>query len=202
MDWKSFTSSLIGDCIWPVVVIAVVIYFRVPIRDLIDRMQHFKGFGVDATFFERQAQNLADETKRLVTLSPEPIAVRHDEPRRIPIEGSKEATVSSEEVLWGNSLRGLARTTPRAVVTEAWTHVEGEIAKLAKPYGVRTSTVTMLRRLVQQEVIPGRVASVIQELRTMRNEVAHNPEFEVGEDAALDYLDACINTVVVLESLP
>ncbi len=181
---------------------AIIIYFRVPIKDLIDRMQHFKGFGVDATFFERQAQNLADESKLLVTLSPEITTQRSEEPRRIPIEGAREATVSSEEALWGNSLRGLARTTPRAVVTEAWTHVEGEIAKLAKPYGVRKSIVTTLRGLVQLEVIPGRVANVIQELRTLRNDVAHNPDFEVVEDAALDYLDACINTVVVLESLP
>jgi hypothetical protein len=202
MDWKSFVSSLIGDCVWPVVVVALVLFFRVPIKDLIDRMQHFKGFGVDATFFEQQAHNLAGVTERLVTFTPDATTAPEEEPRRVPIEGSKEATVSTEETAWGSSLRDVATNAPRLVILEAWAHVESEIEKLASPRRVRGSTATMLRDLVQGGVIPGRVASVIVELRSMRNEVAHNLDFEVVEDAALDYLDACINTMVVLASLP
>jgi hypothetical protein len=204
---------MVGDVAWPSVVVVAIIFFRDPLKALIRNTKRFKGFGIDAEF-NQQAQSVAIEAARIDVVSTVrgELTVGDTEVKSGLGEGKAEVTgeatgtvtprsVQLEDALWGDKLRSVATSSPRAVVTEAWTHVEAEIARLARPFGQRTNALTMLRGLISAEIIPAAVGDVIQRLRMMRNEVAHNSELDPGEDGAIAYLDASINVVTVLKAI-
>lgn len=213
MDWKSFISSVVSNAMWPGVAVVAMVVFRDPLKALITNTKHFKGFGIDAEFNE-QAQSVAIEAERMVIQGSAKgeltAGVQPEQPARgegvASVTGVGVGTVTPENVQfedqrWGDKLRVIAGSSPRSVVTEAWTHVEDEITRLAKPFGLRTNAMTMLRALVSAEVIPGPLGGLIQDLRVMRNKVAHESALDPGEDGAIAYLEACVSAVAVLKTI-
>ena len=213
MDWKAFIANMLSDVAWPVVAVVAILFFRNPLKSLITKTVHFKGFGIDADF-NQQAHSVAIEADRIISNSTmrgeltvgSPIEI---EPSGIGVSetiGVAAGRVTPERIQveyggWGNNLKSLAQSSPRAVVTEAWIHVETELRRLVKPDTQRDNALSMLRSLITSEVLPPSVSGLIQDLRAMRNEVAHNSELDPGEDGAIAYLDACINVVTILKTI-
>jgi len=160
--------------------------------------------------FRRRAEKLAAEAIEIVPrqasrasggpgvdrVEAEPTKTRVDD------DLANETDDRPDPTIWGEQLRALAVQAPRAVIMEAWSHVESEIARLGSPYGATASPSVMMRTLVEGEVVPRRVGDVVNGLRSLRNEVAHSVTFDPGEEAALAYLNAAIDAYRVLQSLP
>lgn len=55
MSGLQFTSSLISNLVWPLVVLILAIVFRAHIAQLLGRIKSYKGMGQELTFGDRLA---------------------------------------------------------------------------------------------------------------------------------------------------
>lgn len=70
MSGFQFTSSLISNLVWPLVVLALVIIFRTHIAQLLGRVKSYKGMGQELTFGDRlaDAENSVYEAARSASI--------------------------------------------------------------------------------------------------------------------------------------
>jgi hypothetical protein len=192
MGWEQFTSNLVGDLVWPAVVVVAITMFRHPLARAIRSLQSVKWRDFEATF-ERQVE----ETQQVAeALRPEVTAKPYD---ATVTAKAYDATVEAMPA-WVARLRVVATTSPSAAVLDAWREVEGEIRRIARRYG-RASAVKAAQMLAEAGVIPRNVLGVILDLAGLRNQVAHTPDAAVSEDAALSYISAAESVVEVLRAI-
>lgn len=91
-------------------------------------------------------------------------------------------------------LSELAKLSPRAAITEAWRQVEAAAVQAARRNDVSlapaevASTGRVIRSLEQHGVIDVGKIGLLHDLRGLRNQAVHAPDFAVSTDAALDYV--------------
>jgi hypothetical protein len=100
----------------------------------------------------------------------------------------------------------LARVSPRAAVLDAWLQVESAALSAAHHLGGerfrdRTLSYQAVRHLEQLDKLDRGVVSLLRELRGLRNEAAHAPDFALSEASALDYADAAERVASYLRSI-
>lgn len=185
MGWETFTSNLVGDLAWPAVVAAALVIFRKPISALIRSLKSLRWREWEADFEGR-----VEEAKEVAEALPATLETTVEFP-------APTVTTAS----WGEDLEGVAEDSPTAAVLDAWRRVEGEVRRLAQPYG-RGSTIRAAQRLAEGGVIPRPVLSVILDLGGLRNQLAHNADAEISTEAALSYISAARSVVATLRNLP
>ncbi|HTV56598.1 MAG TPA: hypothetical protein VMI06_17005 [Terriglobia bacterium] len=90
-------------------------------------------------------------------------------------------------------LADLAKTSPRAAIAEAWRQVElaASLAVRRNEIPLRLAEVTathVMRSLERHRVIdPGKIG-LMHDLRGLRNQAVHAPDFAVSTEAALEYV--------------
>jgi inactivated superfamily I helicase len=88
----------------------------------------------------------------------------------------------------------LAPVSPRAAILEAWRGVESAILEaahsLGKPFFDDRSPVLVsaIRALEESGQLLRAQADILDDLRQLRNEAAHAPEFSIPVSDALDYV--------------
>ncbi len=216
VGWMTFVSNLVGDLVWPSVAVIAFFMFRKPIGKLLPGVRSLRGPGFEATFAE-QAGALATQADALSEGKPQEIAAGAN--AEITVEGVAKGLVLSgdgrqlrpivertapppEVATWTETLRRVAKDSPRAVVTEAWAQVERELVRLGSPYGVRTNPVGIAKALADQKIIPAEIVGLVLDLRGLRNQVTHNADLSPDEEGALSYLDAATNVVTALQKIP
>lgn len=166
MNWLEFISSLVTALVWPAVVIILVILLREPLKGLVPLLQRLKYKDFELEFGRKLAE------------AREEASVEDDIPT--DVEFTPEETRIIE----------LARVSPRAAVTEAWRGVELASLDAARTlFGedFRGMTNQAIRRLERDEKIHRGASALIRDLRILRNDAAHSPEFAIPSDAALEY---------------
>jgi hypothetical protein len=213
----TFVSNLVGDLVWPAVVVIAFFTFRKPIGKLLPGIRSFRGPGFEATFAE-QAGAVATQADAL-TSEDKTEEVTGQASGEVTFEGSAKGSVLSGEggqprpivrkmeappevATWTGTLRSVAKESPRAVVTEAWSQVEHELVRLGSTYGTRMNPVSMVKDLADRKIIPPEIVSLVMNLRSLRNEVTHNADLNPDEDGALSYLDAATSVVTALQKIP
>jgi hypothetical protein len=89
----------------------------------------------------------------------------------------------------------LAEISPRAAVLEAWRAVENEAIETVREEVRRQKghepaillPNNALRHLERSEWLDRQTLAIIKDLRSLRNQAAHAPEFVLGSDSALEY---------------
>lgn len=169
MNWLEFTSSIIGAVAWPAAIIVLVYALRQPIKELVPLLQRMKYKDFEMEFGEKLA-----EAREVADLRSHPDAVDEISPQE------------EERIL------ELSRVSPRAAVTEAWRWVEIaglDAAKsiLGEKLQNRTFTYQALRKLENSEKMDPRAISLMRDLRRLRNDAVHSPEFALSSESALEY---------------
>lgn len=101
----------------------------------------------------------------------------------------------TEEVDFIKEMARLAQVSPRSVVMESFTRLEGLLRRAVSDLTESSKTPnylsvrTLVRQAVAQEILPRNEASVIDELAYLRNRVAHEPDEVISTEAALRYAD-------------
>jgi hypothetical protein len=166
MDILTFIAALVKAVVWPITTIMVAVLFRTEFRALLNRLK--KGKVGSAEFeFQDQVEELA---KDIAEISPVPQ----------PIE-LKAETVR------------LASSNPRGVMVSAWFEVETTLKNLAQKHNLlddqtRRNPPALVRTLAKAGLIPKSHAPGYTALYRLRNQAAHEADFNPNEDAILGYL--------------
>lgn len=168
MGWLEFISSLSTALAWPAAVIVIVILLREPLKGLVSMLQRMKYKDFELEF------------GRKVAKAGEDADVEDD------LRPSAELTSEETRII------ELVGISPRVAVTEAWRLVEVaslEAAKalLGKDFQKKKLSTKAIRQLEKAGRIDPAIIEMMRDLRELRNDAVHSPEFTISPDAALEY---------------
>lgn len=183
MDGLAFIAELIKALAWPVTVFSLVVLLRRPLTQLIPLLQRLKYRNLELEFGERVEEIKAEAQAQLPAAPPFGASI-------FPTELSK-----------------LAEHSPRSVVLESWSRVESAARQAAERAALqlspreRRSPLRLVQALRLAELIEPDTAHIMHDLRTLRNEAAHAPDFTLGKDAALNFADVAARLVSRLDNV-
>ena len=187
MDKLTFISKVIESIAWPAVALILGLVFRKRLLELLPTMKKFKAGPVEAEFELATKQVLVDASKEVASAAPPAIA---EEPQA---DGATKNIVS--ELL-------TARTDPAGMILEGWSKVDGQLHQLGRQINLiddpLESTGRVYSKIKLADVLPPATFKLIDELRELRNKVAH-VKVKPTVDAAQDYLvavDRVVNLII------
>lgn len=170
MDWLTFIAEIIKALAWPFAVIAIFLVLRKPIQNLLPFVQKLKWKEVEIEFGRQVQEIRAELTQELPQTQIENFARLSDD----------------------RAILRLAEVSPRAAVLEAWREIELaalDAARLLAGEGFRNKTLTFdaIRTIERSEQVDRSLVGSLRELRALRNQAAHAPEFVISKEAAIEY---------------
>lgn len=179
MTGAEFTIALLDKLIWPAVVVFAILVLRKPVAALVPLAKKLKYKDFEVEF----GQELKAISKKAEGAFPE---LKQDK---------KTALIATAENM------------PNAAVIEAWNVVDDAAELLVKSIdsnidlNVGTRYKLIEDFLLKQKVIDTKKGKLFNELRQLRNKVAHAAGYEVGKAEALQYIDLCFKLTEYLSSL-
>jgi len=185
LDWLTFIDELIKTLAWPLTVLAILILLRKPLAGLIPLLQRikYKDFELE---FGRQVREVRAEANEELPPPQKPKALIPQAP---------------------DPILELARVSPRAAVTEAWRQVEAAALDAAQrnnvplQYREAVSPVRVIRALEKAEVVDPAPMAIFHDLRALRNQAAHAPEFALSTEAVIEYVELARRLIEYLSSV-
>lgn len=179
MDWLSFISSVISSLAWPITIIFSFLVLKDPIVKLIPYVRRFQYKDLNVEFGEMA------EKAEIALPSELGGIIDH---MRVPI----------------SVLQEIAEVSPKSAVIEAWRSVEFELNQVAKhrelPSNARSSY-QIIECLQRDGLIYGPIATIMHELRSLRNEAVHASDVELSEDSVNKYIITANNICNFLRSI-
>lgn len=179
MDGMQFIIELIDKLIWPLVFVFVLLNFKQPFTHLIPLAKKLKFKALELEF----DQELRQVSKKATDAFPE-------------LEQDKKA-----------NLIALAQNMPSSAILSAWRRVDEvtetlilsstQVTDLSSP----TRYKLMEDILINTNIIDTQKGKLFNELRTLRNRVAHAEGFQVGQGEAILYVELCFTLIEHLEEL-
>lgn len=178
MDWLSFIASVVGSLAWPGAVVCVALLLRRELKGLLPFLRKLKAGPVEAEF-ERELKEVN-------------ASLPSTRPRLL--EGRSQ-------------LLQLAELSPRAAVLEAWRGVESASRRAAlqhasgSPVPDVSSPLRAINLLAQRKLISGEEIALFHDLRGLRNQATHAPDFSPSFDSVSSYLQLAGSLQARLEQL-
>ncbi|MCG9024214.1 hypothetical protein LH417_15050 [Laribacter hongkongensis] len=181
MDFLTFLTKLAEFLAWPAVV--AFIFYRLTInadlatvaKKLFSRISKFQVGAFSAEF-----QHTLQEAEELSAVQP-------------PSETTAQEKGEEDRAL---QLLGVAEISPRAAVLDAWTWVEdaaqtvvNELMPMPEQHGRPMVGHRVTQRL--SRLLPSAPFAVYNDLRRLRNNVAHGANIELPKESAEDYVRLC-----------
>lgn len=163
--------TLLTGIAWPVAVIWIAYMFKGELRSLLHRLSQLKYKDVEAKF----ETGLAEAEAKGASIVQSTPAL----PARPEITSKLE------------SLRRIADVSPRAAIMEAWVLVEDAAGKSGFVQGAaipRVNPHLFVEELVRRGKLPPGSDSLLDQMRKLRNQAAHLPDFGLNQDEADRYL--------------
>ena len=178
MGFLEFFASIVKSCAWPFAVGFVVYLFRKEIKPLLPyarlRLKH-NDTEVDVRL--DMAKETAEQLPQSKSLPPP----------------TKEETDRFNQV---------ASVSPKAAILESWLQVEEALMSLAETAGLqserRRSPLFQMRWLRSHEIMDPPTASVLDDLRSVRNRVVHDLAFEPSMSEAMGFRGLAEQVVAAL----
>jgi hypothetical protein len=184
MDTLTFIAEIVKALAWPVTAILIFLILRRPLLNLFPLVQRLRFQGIELDF-SRQVHALAAEAHN--QLPAPPVAHRKGQPLRAH---------------WVE----LAQLSPRAVVLEAWLHVEKAAVQASQRHTLNLRSVELRSPLILGEaleeagILQDGPAGIYHQLRNLRNAAAHASEFAFTPDSAIEYADLAARLTEFLQS--
>jgi hypothetical protein len=183
MDGLTFASEVIKALAWPAAVSITVLVLRREIKALLPLVKKLKAGPIEAEF-DREVRELKEQAERQPpALSPAPVS-------------------TSER----QKLLQLAELNTRSAVIEAWHNVEFAARRVVEAHDRSISTrelqssSALLRSLNRFEILSRDEVALFNDLRALRNQAVHLPEFSPAYDAVLNYIDLALRLKASLDS--
>jgi hypothetical protein len=172
MDWPTFAVEMVKALAWPITTLVGLLVLRRPIVSLIPLLQRLKYKDLELDFARRVSEVRAEAAAELPTA-------------QVPALPPAEL----------ETMRELARVSPRAAVIEGWRQVELAAVEAARRNDVSLDAHEALNpnrvllRLQKAGVVDSGKIGLYHDLRALRNQAAHAPEFALPAEAALQYAE-------------
>jgi len=184
MDWLTFFAQLISSLAWPVTTVVVVVLLKDQISGLFPFLKRLKAGPLEAEF-EREIEQLKQDVPAL----PQPEALPP------PVDARRQQLIQ------------IAAINPRAAILDAWQGVEFALKKAViqqvggSPMPDISSPLRMIRALTQVQAISAEDVALFQNLRGLRNQATHAPDFNPTYESALNYIDLALRLQAKFEQL-
>ncbi len=199
VDSFQFVSNLVSSLAWPATGLGLVIYLRTEVRGvaqaLVKRIEDLKKLSAGAVSaeFEKAASEVAQKSDAIAEAVQQQAAPATETEKR-PAEPALALERQDREERREQKVERLLEQDPRAVVLLEFIEIESSLTELfSARYGSRTPRTgfsKMLNQLVRDGVLDADVAGVLKDLAALRNELSHEPEATVTEEAARSYAEA------------
>jgi hypothetical protein len=182
MDGLTFAAEVIKALAWPASVIASVLLLKKPLANLLPRTSSVK-YGELEVEFGREIGELHDKAATALPAATAPAT---------PAPGLEDRLVD------------LLAVSPNAAVLAAWREVERAALLLVDARGsaVDTDTATPYKTIQEQlarsDLVQPEKVQIFDDLRRLRNKVAHAPGLRVSTDSALEFIEVALALVAYL----
>jgi hypothetical protein len=170
-----FIANLVASLAWPIAVFGAVVLLRKPLSTLINTLRGVRFGDVEVAFDQglREAERKLDRSKL------EPARV---EPSKI---AQKVHIVSNYEEF----IELLAATSPHAAVLDSWRRVERTIDYYFKQRNLeRPHAFSRVRQMLSEDPnVDSTILEILDDLRVLRNEVAHHEKADFRPQQAIEY---------------
>jgi uncharacterized protein YoxC len=188
MDWKQFIAQIISSTAWPALVIIVLFVFKRELAKIIQRLAHLKYKDLELEFDKVKQQ--AEELHK-------------DMPEELPAPRSLVFTSLEDQVL------DAVERAPSAAILLAWSGLETAIATAVARLAISPeapsyrSPMHNIEMLSKYGGLPKSYQNLLQEMRVLRNKVAHEKDamLSITQDQALNYANVAIDMIQHLENL-
>jgi len=163
---------------WPIMILTIVIVFKKQILNSLPNI--FNSIKkVKYGNFEAEFERVTKEAEEL----------------ELPEAVSGEKEKVDDAVSVSDEYQKLANLSPRSTIMEVWINFEKTLlenygqytSSRLPPYVSQTTLKNILRELVNNGIISDREMALIADIRGLRNLAAHEPEFKVSSDKAIEY---------------
>ncbi len=182
MDGLTFTAEVIKALAWPASVFASVLLLRKPLARLLPRTSSVK-YGELEVEFGREIGELHDKVATELPTATAP---------RTPAPSLEDRLVD------------LLAVSPNAAVLAAWREVERAALQLARAQGLRVDSDTdtpyksIQQLLASSDLVEPSRVKIFDDLRRLRNKVAHAPGLRVSTDSALEFIEVSLALIAYL----
>ena len=188
MGWKQFIAEIVSNLAWPTVVVAVLFMFRSELAKIVQRLARlkYKDLELDFDKVKQQAEELHKEI-----LAEEP-------PVKSPLFTSLE-----------DQILEAVESAPSAAILLAWSGLETAMASAVARMAISPespsyrSPLHNIDMLIKYGGLSKRHAKLLNEMRMLRNKVAHERDsmLSITQEQALNYANVAINMIKHLERL-
>lgn len=177
-DWLGFISKMTEALAWPLAIVIIAIMFR---RPLVRIFQKIRKLSYGDTSIEFEIEKAEEQLQDAI-------------PQQLPEVDRPAIDTRFEQLL---------KISPEAAVTDAWKPIESELRRISDGLGYDEKrslrALSVLSRLVQQNLIRPEVADLVNELRNIRNLAAHSAD--VSPDTALRFYDMSAKVLKELKAV-
>lgn|GEM_PF-5826538 len=178
MQWLQFFASIIGTLAWRIGVVFLGIMFRTQLKHLFGKVKSLKAAGLEAAF--------AEETERVAEVA------------QATLETSSDMKVLDSPM--GREFVPKANERPSVIILDSWRDLEEEVLNMINKMGIEKTQSGSMRDYLEslKDYVPTGTRVFIDELQSLRNQVAHNRDSEPDQGTAYQYH---ISTKNVIQSL-
>lgn len=166
-------AKILGSIAWPIAVVFISLRFKKELSGLLKRLRTFKAAGAEAGFAEEVAAAAAEFVSE---------APPQEEPPEVSAKTFRDATEN-----------------PRGAILAAWLKVDSAVQRLfyqanLPPTSSRTSDVRvpnsyqLMREIQKARLIDPSYIALFNDLRALRNQAAHDLDFNPPSDAVVKYV--------------
>ncbi len=187
MKWLEFIAEMTAAVAWPGVAVTALLVLRKPLLSLVPLLQRVK-YGEFEAEFGAEVRELAAEVAKA----------------DLPAPGAVPGAIVTTEV--DGEIARLAEVSPRAAVLESWRTVEVGLLRAmpnvaSSRSGQPVAAIHAIRVLQQHRLLDQGIVGLLHELRSLRNQAAHAPEFAVTVSTALEYAAAAKRVASHLDTI-
>lgn len=201
MGAVEFVARAIDSLAWPLIVLTLALIFRSSLSRVIEgvaaRMPQLRS--LDAAGFKAE---FAAETGQALEKAKRAPEAAHDHTGRRQDQQEARAGASTDQAL--ERALALAATYPRVAIIEAFVHLENRVMDRATEAGwdagrgrVRSFTAAM-QYLASSRHLSTNLVAAAQDLRRLRNDAVHRPDFSISESAAEEFV---ITASIIIDAL-
>ena len=178
---------LIEVLIWPITVFVLALMFKTELKKIFTRLSNLKYKDLELKFGQ-ELENVEQKILEIKATSSKEIS------RTI------EAEIEDENIF--TRLIKIAELSPRAAITAAWFELENAIITAARNNKIDVKRPTNINSLVHElknkKYFDDSSVSVFEDLRRLRNEAAHAPDFALTQKEAEKYILSILRLATII----
>ena len=185
MDALTFISKLLEHLVWPTLIVVLVLILRKQIVELIPLLKKLE-YGKFKAEFAQGVDELKEESQQ-----------------ELEATSTKDTSLEMDK----EHLISLAAVSPTSAVLSAWKEVEKSAVKLILSHRPdMTFESGAPYKLIQNclhkgDMIDRKKVKIFNDLRNLRNKVAHAPGYELDQLRVLDYIDIAMDLKSYLKQM-